>query len=508
MPPHQLHPDRQPIAPHPERHRQRRRAGKIERHGAGQRMARRRSVNHAGGAADFVPPAIMRMRHHRPGRQQQNVILGEQSHQTGPQQLHLFHRLQIFGVFRQGNIQPPLHRRSQQIPPPLDDRIQIPAALGGEYAGGNLLPRPAFPIGKLHRRHHAAQLAQSRRRPRHGILHFPIHRRKRPFGAPGHPQPRRRFQRRQLRQRHGQGVMVDPVGAGHYAQGQSRIAHAADDGPNVHKPQQSFRPMTRKGNAPMRSLQPDNPAVVGRFPDAAAHIAADAQRRHPRGHRRGFPAAGAPRRAPRQPRVFRPPVDQVVGFPPQGEFGHIGFGDEYAPGILNPPHHGGIGIRNMVRKQLGAAGSHHPGGIHAILDGKGNPMQRPPKFPPHQGSLGRPGPLHHAVGKSHQSIQPRVDRGDALQMRLRHRHRRQLPPPDAPGQGSGIGIVKIRAHRNLHHPTSNAGRSELRQSYNHNNRISRQRPGFRPSYSQAPATQVFPLPSSCYGNANFQNQGA
>ena len=100
----------------------------------------------------------------------------------------------------------------------------------------------------------------------------------------------------------------------------------------------------------------------------------------------------------------------------------------------------------MVFEQLRPTGGDYALGIHAVLDGEGNTVQRSPYLPAGSSGLGLPGPFHHPVGECDEGVQPWVDCLDPVQVGLRHLHRRQLPVSDAPGQGGGIGVDYLVGH--------------------------------------------------------------
>ena len=70
--------------------------------------------------------------------------------------------------------------------------------------------------------------------------------------------------------------MVDAVRSGHQVQGQGGVSYAADDGADVHEPQQGLGPVAGQGDSAVGGLESDYAAVVRRLANGAADITADA----------------------------------------------------------------------------------------------------------------------------------------------------------------------------------------------------------------------------------------
>ena len=147
------------------------------------------------------------------------------------------------------------------------------------------------------------------------------------------------------------------------------------------------------------------------------------------------------------PGVFGAAVDHVVGLPPQGEFGHVGLGDEDSASVFQPLHHGGVGRGDVIFEEHGTAGGAHTFRVHAVLHGEWHSVERSPILPAHGGSFGFPGPVHDAIRVGDQRIQTRIDGVDTIKVGLYHLHRRQLPVSDTPGQLMSVGIDNLFVHR-------------------------------------------------------------
>ena len=104
----------------------------------------------------------------------------------------------------------------------------------------------------------------------------------------------------------------------------------------------------------------------GRLTNRAGQVAADTERGQTRGDGRTFAAAGAAGGVAPLPRVLGAAVDQVVSLEPEDELRHVGVAEKYAAGVLEPGYRRGVGSRDVVLEQLGAARRPHTGSVDGV----------------------------------------------------------------------------------------------------------------------------------------------
>ena len=197
---------------------------------------------------------------------------------------------------------------------------------------------------------------------------------------------------------------VAAVGPGQHPKEQGQVLDRAGDrarlGPGV--AEGADRPVVVEDpgdrDQPVGRLEGGHPAEVGRHPQAAAGVGAEAARRQGGRHRRGLAAAAASRGPGPVIGVVGPAVERVVGLKAAAPGRAVGLAEQDPPGRPQPGHRGGVGRRDRPGPLRHPDGGDHAPGLEVVLGGEGHAVQRAGLLAPGQGLVGRPCPVHARPG--------------------------------------------------------------------------------------------------------------
>ena len=169
--------------------------------------------------------------------------------------------------------------------------------------------------------------------------------------------------------------------------------------------------------------------------DRAAGVAADGQRRHPRGHGGGRAAAGAAGHARQVPGIVGGEEGRVLVRPAHGELVHVGPADQHGVGRLQPGDDRGVVGRAEVRQHPRGAGGRLALRAEHVLDGHRQPGQRPQRLAGLAAAVDRFG-----LGQGRGGIGACRPGGDGRFVRPG-----PGPPPDPPAERPHRPIVPLDA---------------------------------------------------------------
>ena len=221
---------------------------------------------------------------------------------------------------------------------------------------------------------------------------------------------------------HGHHRRISSVAPGNDGQRRGKVFHMPRQKANRQYRRQRAggrRKVARGGHQPVCRFVAGDAAIVGRYANAAAGVAAEPQGRSSRRNDGRLAAATAPRRAAQIMGIVSSAVHQVVALIDEAQFRHIGLPEENGTTGPQPGDDSGI-LLGHVRSAAARSGTgHQPCRIQGIFDGKGHPVQRP-----EQRSLGQQliGSARLPEGRFgiplHDGIQARIDLGNPFKMSL------------------------------------------------------------------------------------------
>ncbi len=166
--------------------------------------------------------------------------------------------------------------------------------------------------------------------------------------------------------------------AGHHRIGAHAIGDAACHRPDrVHALRQRIDGVAR--NAQAARLVADDAAQRRRHARRAAGVAADRDLAHAVGGGDRATRRRAAGNARAVGRIARRAVMRIGADAGEGEFGHVGLGDDHRAGLAQPPHHRRIGGGRLafVGQHLRAGARDFAGDVEQILDGDDGAVERP-----------------------------------------------------------------------------------------------------------------------------------
>lgn len=258
------------------------------------------------------------------------------------------------------------------------------------------------------------------------------------FGTGEHADPQSGHRRCRV-EPDGPQVGVAAVRSGQAPQRGGEVADAARHRPDMPVAQRHPRPVAGDRDAAPGRLERRDPGVVGRSSYRDRDVAAESQRRHPRGDGRGLATTGPARGALGIPRVQRSPGDEIVGLCPVGEFGEIRLPQHDAARRAQPRHRRGVRVRDPVGEQTRTAGSAHPGDIEGVLDRDRHTVERTEARTGGDGRVRAGGLFEGLVGRDgHEGIDAAVDLRDPIQVGLYEFGRGARAPRHQLGHGRGV----------------------------------------------------------------------
>ena len=261
---------------------------------------------------------------------------------------------------------------------------------------------------------------------------------RRPDASPnGRSRPKRQAERHRVP------IRIADVGAGHHLEQQLHVVdcsrHRADDAGEGERAA-ARREVPGGRHAARRGLEAADAAEVRRHANRSAAVAADAACRQARGDGRGLAAARSARRAIERPRAVGAAVERVVGFPRHQLLGDVGDAEDDGAGGAESCDQRGVGLAADARAKARAGLEGQAGDGDGALDAdRARPAEGGRCLP--AVALAKAGCRVHAmclvlsrarVGQraigveADVGVERRIERLDALQVRLDEFHRRDL----------------------------------------------------------------------------------